>query len=120
MKNISNQNYPSREGNLNPMFGKRHNEETKEKISTSQKARYAAIRKALQAEEIQPPIGRTDKAARMDLLNQCFNTDSIAFKDVEQAHNFVAIMLQNEENYLQKIIKEELNKLINEKNRHVQ
>ncbi|MDL2306133.1 hypothetical protein LJC72_12495, partial [Bacteroides sp. OttesenSCG-928-D19] len=65
------------------------------------------------------PVGRTDKAARMDLLNQCLNTDSIAFRDAEQAHNFVAIMLQKEESYLQKLIKEELNKLINEKNRHV-
>ena len=34
-------------GNLNPMWGKRHDEETKKKISDAQKKRYAAIRKAL-------------------------------------------------------------------------
>ena len=39
-------------GNLNPMFGKRHSYETKNKISSAQKARYAAIRKALQEQDI--------------------------------------------------------------------
>ena len=36
-----------RSGNLNPMWGHKQTSETKKKISDSQKARYAAIRKAL-------------------------------------------------------------------------
>jgi len=112
----------SREGSLNPMWGKEQSQETKQKISISQKKRYEMIRQQLQSEQtgLKEPVGRTDKVARMDLLNQCLNTDSMSFRDVEQAHNFVAIMLQNEGNYLKKIIKEELDKLINDKNRHVQ
>ena len=34
-------------GSFNPMYGKRHTEETKQKISNTQRARYAAIRKAI-------------------------------------------------------------------------
>ena len=40
----------SREGSLNPMWGKQHTQATKEKISQTQKARYSAIRKALHEE----------------------------------------------------------------------
>lgn len=109
----------SREGNLNPMFGKRQSLETKQKISDSQKSRYEKIRQELKSEEKKQPLGRTDKAARMELLNQCLYKDSIKFDSVEQAHNFIAIMMQDEEkNYIQRIIKEELNKIIEDKNRH--
>ena len=37
-----------RRGNLNPMWGRKQSPETKQKISNTQKARYAAIRKAIQ------------------------------------------------------------------------
>ena len=37
----------TREGSLNPMWGKQHSQETKNKISLSQKARYDTIRKAI-------------------------------------------------------------------------
>lgn len=37
----------SREGSLNGMWGKKHTQATKEKISLSQKARYDTIRKAI-------------------------------------------------------------------------
>lgn len=109
----------SREGNLNPMFGKRQSLETKQKISDSQKERYEMIRQNIQSEQANPPLGRTDKAARMELLNQCLHKDTIGFDSVEQAHNFIAIMMQDEgKNYIQRIIKEELNKIIEDKNRH--
>ncbi|WP_291530614.1 NUMOD3 domain-containing DNA-binding protein [Bacteroides sp. UBA939] len=113
----------SREGNLNPMWGKQQSLDTKKKISNTQKKRYEAIRKQLQKEETKQAIGRTDKVARMDLLNQCLHKDTIGFDSVEQAHNFVAIMLENEgTSYLQRIVKEELNKFLNERergNKHV-
>lgn len=47
---MKNRNVPSHEGNLNPMYGKRHDEMTKRKISDSQKARYAAMRNAIKTE----------------------------------------------------------------------
>lgn len=109
----------SREGNLNPMFGKRQSLKTKQKISDSQKERYEMIRRKIQSEQANPPLGRTDKAARMELLNQCLNKDTIGFDTVEQAHNFVAIMLQYEgENHIQRVIKEELDKMLRDKNQH--
>lgn len=50
MDNMKNRNAPSHEGNLNPMYGKRHDEKTKRKISDSQKARYVAMRNAIKTE----------------------------------------------------------------------
>ena len=44
-KSIDQQRKISREGNLNPMFGKRHSYATKQKMSQAQKKRYAATRK---------------------------------------------------------------------------
>lgn len=35
------------QGNLNPMFGKRHTEESKQKISQSQKERYNQYKNAM-------------------------------------------------------------------------
>lgn len=35
------------QGNLNPMYGKRHSEESKQKISQSQKERYNQYKKAI-------------------------------------------------------------------------
>lgn len=108
-----------KQGSLNPMYGKRHSEVTKQKIAASQRDRYEKIRQEIQAEEARPPLGRTDKAARMELLNQCLHKDTIGFDSVEQAHNFVAIMMQSEgENYIQRVIKEELEKMLRDKNQH--
>ena len=50
-------------GSLNPMYGKRHSEETKQKISNTQRARYTAIRKALAEQEL--GSGRSGTGARM-------------------------------------------------------
>ena len=35
------------QGNLNPMYGKRHSQETKQKISDSQKSRYEQYKNAM-------------------------------------------------------------------------
>lgn len=53
----------SKEGALNPMFGKSHSQETKDKISKTQKARYDLIRKQLQQEN------KEDSDNRINLLN---------------------------------------------------
>lgn len=62
----------SREGGLNPMWGKNHTQATKKKISNSQKARYSAIRKALRED--------TDDEAtneKIELLNAMLQDGSI-------------------------------------------
>ena len=93
-------------GNLNPMYGKRHSYETKNKISAAQKARYAAIRKALQEQDVLN-YADTDDAARKDVLKQLLDRNELNFRNVQQAVNFIAIMLNKDR--IQKIIKEEIN-----------
>lgn len=97
-------------GNLNPMWGKRHDEETKKKISDAQKKRYAAIRKALKENDILD-YAQTNDEARKDVLKQLLDRNELNFKNVQQAVNFIAIMLNKDR--IQKIIKEEINDFIN-------
>ncbi len=97
-------------GNLNPMWGKRHDEETKKKISDAQKKRYAAIRKALKENDILD-YAQTNDEARKDVLKQLLDRNELNFKNVQQAVNFIAIMFNKDR--IQKIIKEEINDFIN-------
>ena len=99
----------SKMGNLNPMFGKRHSKETKQKISNTQRARYDAIRKALSEQDI-VDYGRTDKAARKDVLLQLLDRNKLSFQSVQQAANFFAIMLDEER--VKRIIQEQIDKLV--------
>lgn len=55
----------TKEGSLNPMWGKQHSQETKNKISLAQKARYNAIRKALKEDNTDDEA--TDR--KVELLN---------------------------------------------------
>lgn len=124
MESTSNVPKPkrSKEGSLNPMWGKSQSLETKQKISNSQKGRYEKIRKALQTEDTaaKKNIGETNAAAKIDLLKQCLFTDNITFKDAEQAHNFIAIMSDGiNSNYLKRVINDELNLYLNNINKHV-
>ena len=98
-------------GSLNPMSGKRHDEETKKKISDAQKARYAAIRKALKENDILD-YAETDEEARKDVLRQLLDRNELNFKNIQQAVNFIAIMLRKDR--IQEVIKEEINNFINE------
>lgn len=98
-------------GNLNPMFGKKHSYETKNKISAAQKARYSAIRKALQEQDILN-FGETDCKARKDVLKQLLDKNNLNFKSVQQAVNFLAIMLRKDR--IQEVIREEINYFISE------
>ena len=104
---ISVQN--SREGNLNPMWGHKQTSETKKKISDSQKARYAAIRKALSEQDI-IDYGKTDMEARKDVLRQLLDRNQLSFQSVQQAANFFAIMLDEER--VKRIVQEQIDKFI--------
>ena len=97
-------------GNLNPMWGKRHDEETKKKISDAQKKRYAAIRQALKENDILD-FAQTNDAARKDVLKQLLDKNELNFKNIQQAVNFIAIMLNKDR--IQEIIREEINDFIN-------
>ena len=98
-------------GNLNPMYGKRHSTDTKKKISDSQKQRYQAIRKALKEQELFE-YADTSLNARKEVLKHLLNTNELSFNSVQQAVNFLAIMLGKEK--IQDIIKAEINKVVAE------
>ena len=98
-------------GNLNPMYGKRHSTDTKKKISDSQKQRYQAIRKALKEQELFE-YADTSIDARKEVLRHLLDINKLSFNSVQQAVNFIAIMLGKEK--IQDIIKTEIDKVISE------
>lgn len=100
-----------RAGNLNPMYGKKQSYETKQKISNAQKERYNRIRKALKEQDILD-YGHTDDNARRDVLRCLLDKNELNFRNVQQAVNFLSIMLR--EHRVQEIIRQEINNLINE------
>lgn len=100
-----------RSGNLNPMYGKKQSYETKQKISNAQKERYNRIRKALKEQDILD-YGQTDDNARKDVLRQLLDKNDLNFNNVQQAVNFLSIMLKKHR--IQEIIRQEINNLINE------
>lgn len=104
----------AKKGSLNPMHGKKQSQETKEKISSSQKARYAAIRKAIEENADILTYGKTDMKARKDLLRHLLDNNEISFKNVQQAVNFLSIMLSEE--HFKSIIKEEINRFLRDNN----
>ena len=75
------------------------------KLATVKKKRWKAIKQAIKEE-----LGKTDIIARKDLLNQALNTNTISFRDVQQARNFVTIMTSEDrkvlEDYLKPIVYE--------------
>ena len=101
----------AKSGNLNPMYGKRHSTDTKKKISDSQKQRYQAIRKALKEQELFE-YADTSIDARKEVLRHLLDTNELSFNSVQQAVNFIAIMLGKEK--IQDIIKTEIDKVVSE------
>ena len=99
----------SREGNLNPMHGKRHNTATKKKISDSQKARYAAIKRALQERAIFE-LAEDDIHARKEVIHQLIANNRLNFESVQQAINFLAIVIGKDN--IVKALQEEIDKAI--------
>ena len=103
--NMTNKQSEKKQGTLNPMYSRTHSSETKQKISKSQKQRWRLIKQA-----IKENLGQTDTLARYDLLRQALETDTISFRDVQQARNFVTIMTGEDkkllEDYLRPIVNE--------------
>jgi hypothetical protein len=101
----------AKSGNLNPMYGKRHSTDTKKKISDSQKQRYQAIRKALKEQELFE-YADTSLDARREVFRHLLDANKLSFNSVQQAVNFIAIMLGKER--IQDIIKAEINNVVSE------
>lgn len=56
--------------------------------------------------------GQTDDNARKDVLRQLLDKNELNFNNVQQAVNFLSIMLKKER--IQEIIRQEINNLISE------
>lgn len=101
-----------RSGSLNPMYGKRHSRETKQKISDTQKARYAAIRKAINEREDILDYGDDDTQTRKSLLRHLLDNNDLRFDNVKQAADFFVIMLGRDR--IGEIVHQTINKYIAE------
>ena len=111
-----------RKGNLNPMWGRKHTPETKEKISNSQKARYNAIRKAIKEQSI-IDYGDDSPESRKRVLSHLLNNNDLKFDNMKQVADFLAIMIGKDR--INEIIRSEVDKIIaesykvgNDKKRH--
>lgn len=104
-----NQRQATRSGNLNPMYGKKQSYETKKKISDSQKERYQRIRHALSEQELLSNA-QDDFETRKEVLQHLLDNNKLSFRSVQQAVNFLSIMLGKER--IQSIIRAEIDKLL--------
>ena len=100
-----------RKGNLNPMWGRKHTPETKEKISNSQKARYNAIRNAIK-ENDSLDYGSDDVESRKAVLSHLLNKNDLQFDNMKQVADFLVIMIGKDR--INEIIRSEVDKIIAE------
>ena len=100
-----------RKGNLNPMWGRKHTPETKEKISNSQKARYNAIRNAIKENDILD-YGSDDVESRKAVLSHLLNNNDLQFDNMKQVADFLVIMIGKDR--INEIIRSEVDKIIAE------
>ena len=100
-----------RKGNLNPMWGRKHTPETKEKISNSQKARYNAIRKAIKEQSI-IDYGDDSPESRKAVLSHLLNNNDLQFDNMKQVADFLVIMIGKDR--INEIIRSEVDKIIAE------
>jgi hypothetical protein len=100
-----------RKGNLNPMWGRKHTPETKEKISNSQKARYNAIRKAIKEQSI-IDYGDDSPESRKRVLSHLLNNNDLQFDNMKQVADFLVIMIGKDR--INEIIRSEVDKIIAE------
>ncbi len=104
-----------KKGALNPMYAKQHSTETKQKISNSQKVRWNNIRQAI--EQVSEKVS---DEARQDLINQALYSDTISFRDEQQARNFFEIMQHSDKELFIQYLKSIVNRFIKEYLQHVQ
>lgn len=109
MENTNQQQTTNRSGNLNPMYGRKQSYETKKKISDSQKERYQRIRHALSEQELLNNA-QDDFETRKEVLQHLLDHNKLSFRSVQQAINFLAIMMGKER--IQSIIRAEIGKLL--------
>ena len=100
-----------RKGNLNPMWGRKHTPETKEKISNSQKARYNAIRNAIKENDILD-YGDNSPESRKAVLSHLLNNNDLQFDNMKQVADFLVIMIGKDR--INEIIRSEVDKIIAE------
>lgn len=98
-----------RKGNLNPMWGKKHSPETKEKISNTQKARYNAIRKAIKEQSI-IDFGDDSPESRKRVLTHLLDKNNLHFDNPKLLADFLLIMIGKDR--LSEIVRSEVDKLI--------
>ena len=98
-------------GNLNPMWGRKQSLEAKQKISNTQKARYAAIKKAITEREDILDYGDDDPQTRRSVLRHLLDNNDLCFDNVKQAADFFVIMLGRDR--IEEIIHREIYKYIN-------
>lgn len=101
----------SRQGNLNPMYGKRHTADTKKKISDSQKARYNAIRKAIKEQSI-IDYGDDSPESRKRVLTHLLDKNNLHFDNPKLLADFLLIMIGKDR--LSEIVRSEVDKFIAE------
>ena len=111
MENTNKHQTTNRSGNLNPMYGRKQSYETKKKISDSQKERYQRIRHALSEQELLS-YAQDDFETRKEVLQHLLDHNKLSFRSVQQAINFLAIMMGKER--IQSIIRAEIYKLLDE------
>lgn len=99
-------------GNLNPMWGRKQSPETKQKISDTQKARYAAIRKAIHEREDILDYGDDDPKARREVLRHLLDNNNLKFDTVKQIADFFVIMIGKDR--IEEIVHRTINKYIAE------
>ena len=75
------------------MWGRKQSQETKKKISDTQKARYAAIKKAITEREDILDYGDDDPQTRREILRYLLDNNNLKFNSVKQAADFFVIML---------------------------
>ena len=70
------------------------------------------VKKNVGKQSIKEELGKTDIVARTDLLNQALNTNTISFRDVQQARNFVTIMTGEDKKLLEDYLKPIVNEIV--------
>ena len=70
------ENKNSRKGNLNPMWGRKHNYATKQKMSQAQKKRYSTMRQVVDEERIKQLVESPDMH---DLIKRVVNETLMRF-----------------------------------------
>ena len=95
-------------GSLNPMHGKRHDAETKKKISDTQMKRYAMIRKAINGNNNPIESPSIVEVQKLDLSE--LKTYEIKFKNIQPTLIILSRLFDNEN--ISKILNDEINKLL--------